>query len=187
MRAATFWDQQLASPLGSTASWVSLSFLEGCCRPWGASWLLPAWMAPGSSTAGQGSHREVMETLTCLHSTGQSGEAAGCEAKMVVICFQLYLEQSPAATFGLPLSASIYKSNKPSFCFVLFCTPQLDILSSVPKEFIFMLSISLVTPPTGLYLSSQGCFGLASFAESHRSVLLPCLWCPLRWRNVTLI
>lgn len=81
-------------------------------------WLLPAWMAPGSSTAGQGGHKEVVQTLTCLHSTGQSGEAASCEAKMVVICFQLYLEQSPTVTFGLPL---LYiKSNKPSF--VLFCT-----------------------------------------------------------------
>lgn len=37
-----------------------------------------------------------------------------------------------------------------------------------------MLSISLVTllPQAGLYLCSLGCFGLASFAESPRSVLL---------------
>lgn len=67
-----------------------------------------------------------MQTLTCLHSTGQSGEAAGCEAKMIVTCFQLYLEQSPTVTFGLPLGASTYKSNKASFVFFwfgLFCTP----------------------------------------------------------------
>lgn len=127
VRAALFCDQQLASPLGSTASWVSLSFLEGCCRHWGTLWLLPAWMAPSSSTAGQGSHRKVMQTLSCLHSTGQRGEAAGCEAKMIVTCFQLCLEQSPTVTFGLPLGVSTYKSNKPSF--VLFCFVHHSLIS----------------------------------------------------------
>lgn len=114
----------------------------------------------------------MVQTLTCLHSTGQSGEAASCEAKMVVICFQLYLGQSPTVTFGLPL-LYIKAINHLLFCFVH--SSLISSLSSIPRDFIFMLSISLVTPQAGLYLCSRGCFGLALFAESHSSVLLACL------------
>lgn len=187
-----FCDQHLPSPLGSTTPWVFLSFLQGCCRHWGALWLLPARMAPGS----QAQQDRGVTGRWCRHwpvCTAQDRveRMPGVRLKCCDLFSAVFGTVPNCSNFGVPLGASIYKSNKPSIFFCLVHQSLISSPSSIPKEFIFMLSISLVkplpSPPAGLYLCSQGCFGSASFAESHRSVLLPCLWWLLRWRKVTLI
>lgn len=37
---------------------------------------------PMVPSVGAGGRREVMQPPTCLHSAGQSGEAAGCESRL---------------------------------------------------------------------------------------------------------